>query len=371
MRGGRLATVRDVARYAGVSHMTVSRVINGKAAVTSETRRLVEDAIQALSFVPNPAARALSGAEHVRIALLHCFPNPGSLGEFLVHLIDALTQAHASLTIHEVSGADDHQVVLDALEAQGVRGAILIPPLADNAALVDGLLALGVSIVAAGPNRQGSRIASVYVNDRKAARAMTRHLLELGHRRIGFVRGDTRYASAQLRLSGYRDAIEAAGLPFEHDLVAQGSYNYQSGLEAAEQLIALADRPTAIFASNDDMAGAAVAVAHRHRIDVPTELSICGFGDSPLATTIWPCLTTVRRPAVELTSAAVRLVLAQIARGAPTSTGGEESVELRHILIRRQSDGPPATVRGTAATTSVSGEDRSVKPKPSRRAAGG
>jgi LacI family transcriptional regulator len=339
-RERKLATLRDVARHAGVSHTTVSRVINGEAVVASRTRENVERAIKALDFVPNPAARTLSGMEYVRVALLHQFPNPGSLGEFLIHLIDHVTRAHATLSIHEVAGTADRDAILQTLDAQRVRGAILAPPLADDQALVDGLLALGIAVVATGSTRHGTPLASVSVNDRAAARAMTEHLLAMGHRRIAFVSGDPRYASADQRLRGYKDALAGAGLPFQEDLVASGLYTYQSGLAAAEQLLRRVDRPTAIFASNDDMAAAAVAVAHRHHIDVPAEVAICGFDDSPLATTIWPSLTTIRRPTAEITGLALQMILDQLARGSGETLPAQH-VDVEHTLVRRESDGPP------------------------------
>ncbi|WP_033921539.1 LacI family DNA-binding transcriptional regulator [Sphingomonas sp. 37zxx] len=337
------ATVRDVARRAGVSHTTVSRVINGEAIVTPETRQMVERAIAELKFVPNLAARALSGAEQLRVGLLHRFPNPGSLGEFLVHLLHEATKTHASLVVHRVADADQRRAAIADLVERGVRAVVLAPPLADDCELVDQLVALNIVMVATGLNRRSCRqIASVGIDDRTAARTMTQHLLSLGHRRLGFIKGDPQYASAGLRLSGFQDALALAGLPADPAHIAEGNYTYQSGLIAAEQLIGVADRPTAIFASNDDMAAAVVSVAHRHRIDVPQQLSVCGFDDSALATTIWPALTTIRRPTLELTREAFRMISAQLARAG--TADDSEHVLLHHLLVRRQSDGPPPGV---------------------------
>ena len=120
----------------------------------------------------------------------------------------------------------------------------------------------------------------------------------------------------------------------------QGNYDYQSGMQAADRLLALPKPPSAIFASNDDMAAAAVSVAHRRGIDVPSDLSVCGFDDTSLATTIWPTLTTVRRPTADLTEAAFKLVLQGIAREAPNVT--PDNVVLDHVIVLRESHGPPA-----------------------------
>jgi LacI family transcriptional regulator len=337
---GKPATLRDVARHAGVSHTTVSRVINGEDVVTTQTRHLVQEAIAALRFTPNPVARALSGGEQVRIGLLHRFPNPGSLGEFLVQLIDDVNKAHAHLVLYEVPNSGAHEAAVDEMVSCGVRGVVLPPPLADDPGLLARLEDAGIVVVATGSHHQGHRLSSVGVDDRRAAYSATELLLSLGHRRIGFITGDPHYASADLRLAGYRDALASGGLPVEPDLIASGRFTYQTGLEAADRLISLKQPPTAIFASNDDMAAACVAVAHRHGIDVPNGLSVCGFDDSPLATTIWPTLTTVRRPIHEMTHHAVRLLLSELSSG--KRAGAEKQhIVLEHAIVRRQSDGPP------------------------------
>ncbi|WP_448658729.1 LacI family DNA-binding transcriptional regulator [Sphingomonas sp. CJ99] len=333
---GRTATMRDVARHAGVSHMTVSRVVNGDRAVRPETRALVEQAIRQLRFAPNPAARALSNAAPARVALLHRFPNPGSLGSFLVHLLQAATRAHASIVLHEVAEGEQAETLAE-LQQDAIRGVILAPPMGDDLKLIGLLRDAGLATVVTGSIHTDSGLASVGIDDRAAARAMTDHLLALGHRRIGMITGRANHSSSQFRLDGYRDALAAAGLPLDPALVAAGMYTYQSGMTATELLLDLADPPTAIFASNDDMAAAAMAVAHRRGLDVPDDLSVCGFDDTPLATTIWPALTTIRQPTEALTRTAFERVLRAINGEADTA----ERVELDHLLVRRQSDGPP------------------------------
>lgn len=330
-------TMRDVARQAGVSHMTVSRVINGDEAVSAATRHKVEQAISSLRFAPNAAARALSNAEPARVALLHHFPNPGSLGEYLIHLLQVSTLAHASLTIHQVGASGEGAAVVAELVADRVRGAILTPPLGDDKALVERLRGHGIAIVATGSTAPDCSVPSIGIDDRAAARAMTEHLVRLGHRRIGFIKGRTTHASTVLRHEGYRAALAAAGIEFDAGLVAEGLYTYQSGLSAAERLLGLSVPPTAIFAGNDDMAAATISVAHRRGIEVPEELSVCGFDDSPLSTTIWPELTTIRQPFAELTAQAFGRVL-QAMKG---SEGDMRRVDLAHELVIRHSVAPP------------------------------
>ncbi|HEX8420519.1 MAG TPA: LacI family DNA-binding transcriptional regulator [Sphingomonas sp.] len=335
----RSPTIHDVARHAGVSHMTVSRVINGDRAVRHNTRASVEASIEALRFSPNLAARALSGAKQARVALLHRFPNPGSLGEFLIRLSQSASRAHAILSFREVTAADLDPAVIDDLIARGVQGVILTPPLGDDVDLVAALRRAGMAIVATGSTHGDFGVQSVGIDDRKAAQEMTAYLLGLGHRRIGFVQGRATHASSKYRLEGYRDALRAGDVPVDAELIVQGNYDYQSGMQAADELLALRMPPTAIFASNDDMAAAAVSVAHRRGIDVPADLSICGFDDTSLATTIWPTLTTVRQPTADLTELAFKLVLHGIARDQPSAT--PDDVVLKHLIVLRESHGPP------------------------------
>ncbi len=154
--------------------------------------------------------------------------------------------------------------------------------------------------------------SAVSIDDHRAAFEMTRHIAALGHQRIGFIIGNPDQTASERRLTGYRDALAAAGLPHDPALIVQGLFTYRSGLDAAERLLDLAAPPSAIFASNDDMAAATVAVAHRHGLDVPNDLAVCGFDDTALATTIWPELTTIRQPITDMSLAAVELLVKEI-----------------------------------------------------------
>jgi LacI family transcriptional regulator len=332
-------TIRDVARVAGVSHMTVSRVINGKSGVRPQTRSQVEDAIRRLRFHCNPVARALSGMEHVRIGLLHRFPNAGHLGEFLVHLLDETDRAHAGLVVHRIASSAENETTVHGLIDKGVRAVIVTPPLPDDERLIAMLHAAGICAVGIGATRLDGRLSMVGIDERAAARATAEHLMTIGHRRIGFIMGHPDHVSSQHRLDGFEEALSQRGLHLDPSLIVPGQYSYLSGLEAAERLLDRADPPTAIFASNDDMAAATVAVAHRRGIDVPADLTVCGFDDSTLATTIWPPLTTIRQPVEELTRLAVKLVLKERGAVAAGEQTKRQSIVLDYLLVRRQSDG--------------------------------
>ncbi len=169
---------------------------------------------------------------------------------------------------------------------------------------------------------------------------MTRHLITLGHSRIGFIKGNPNQTASGKRFEGYLAALSEANLPVLDELIAQGYFTYRSGLDAAEQILSLLDPPTAIFASNDDMAAATVAIAHRSGLDVPGDLTVCGFDDTSLATTIWPELTTIRQPISAMSRAAVE-VLVRLLKGRRGADMASEHLVLAHKLVRRQSDAAP------------------------------
>ena len=183
-------------------------------------------------------------------------------------------------------------------------------------------------------------MSAVSVDDRQASYEMTRHLIALGHTRIGFIKGNPNQSASARRFEGYAQALAEGGLGLEDELIAQGFFTYRSGLDAAEQIMSLSEPPTAIFASNDDMAAATVAIAHRSGLDVPGDLTVCGFDDTSLATTIWPELTTIRQPVSEMSRAAVELLVRQL-KGRRGGAVEAEHVVMDHALIRRQSDAAP------------------------------
>jgi LacI family transcriptional regulator len=193
--------------------------------------------------------------------------------------------------------------------------------------------------VACGPIDR--RISAIMIDDRQAAHDMTRHLLRLGHHRIGFVMGNPDQSVTQPRLQGYRAALEGGGGDLSPELVVPGMFHYRSGLEAAETLLALAERPSAIFASNDDMAAGVVAVAHKMGLDVPGDLTVVGFDDTALATTIWPELTTVHQPIADMAEMAVRCMVEQVRGIRQRKPAPVEQHLVEFTLIRRQSDAAP------------------------------
>ena len=327
--------ISDVARLAGVSAMTVSRVVNGRGAVSEDTRERVAEAVRRLGYAPNAAARKLATGQTDRIGLIYSNPSPGYLSEFLLGARAGARRVGAQLIVEPCDpGAGGEQAALRRLAGGGVRSVILPPPHGESEeALVESrALGMVVAAVATGVSLRGD--VTVRIDDRAAAAAMTRRLLALGHRRLGFITGAGDQSASAEREAGFRDEIDGAQA---EAIIEDGDFTYRGGFVAAERLLDRPDRPTAVFASNDEMAAATVAAAHRRGLDVPGDLTVVGFDDTGVATSIWPALTTVRQPVAEMAEAAAALL---------GTTGSRSDVEpedhlLPHALIERDSSGPP------------------------------
>lgn len=330
-------TLADVAQAAGVSPMTVSRVINREPNVREQTRAKVQNAIARLKYSPNSAAQLLAGGVQRRIGLIYGNPSSSYLSEVLVGCLDQAGPAHVQVQLEKLDEVEGAARTAARIAGSGLHGVILPPPFSDDRVLIAALREQGMQVVILASGDPPPDVIALSIDDAQAARDMTQHLLTLGHRRIGFIAGDPRQTASARRLEGYRAALAEAGLEQSSELIAQGDYTYRSGLNAAANLIALAHRPTAIFASNDDMAAGAIAAAHRCHLEVPDDLSVCGFDDTALATTIHPELTTVRQPIAAMASEAVQVLSSSAsldARQSLTSTGQRR---FDHILIVRQS----------------------------------
>nr|WP_276593100.1 LacI family DNA-binding transcriptional regulator [Sphingomonas sp. GC_Shp_3] len=339
-RRARSATIIDVAARAGVSAMTVSRVINNREGVRPETREAVESAIQALSYTPNAAARSLVTSAELRIGVVYSNPSAAFMSEFLTGIFEeASTRGARLILLKGDGGAPPHRDALEKLANAGLSGIILAPPLGEAAIVRNVLRGIGRPLVAVGAYDVADATC-VRIDDRRAACAMTRHLLELGHRRLGFVLGNPDQAASAERMAGFYDAVrEASNVEVK---VAQGDFSYASGLIAGEQLLDGPSPPTAIFASNDDMAAAIVSVAHRRQLHVPEALSVVGFDDTVAAVTLWPPLTTVRQPLHQLAAEALAAVVAGgdvIAR----KTRRQPDRVLDHSIVTRASSAPPGS----------------------------
>ena len=321
--------------------MTVSRVINGEKNVREGTRDTVSAAIKALGYAPNAAARSLASARAISVGLLYSNPSAAYLSEFLLGSLDQCSRSGFQLVVQKCDIEEGELRAVDRLIAAGVDGVILPPPLCDSHAIVKGLTAAGLPTVVVATGEPPVSTSAIRIDDFHAAETMTRHILERGHRRIGFIRGHPNQTASARRYEGYVAALKASDIEVDPDLVMQGFFTYHSGRDAADRLLSLPVIPTAIFASNDDMAAATVAVAHRRGLDVPRDLTVCGFDDTALATTVWPELTTIRQPVAEMSRNAVLLLAEAIRRKGAGQVARAVDEVMPYHLILRQSDGPP------------------------------
>jgi LacI family transcriptional regulator len=348
-------TIEDVARAAGVSAMTVSRVMNGGRNVRESTRVAVLEAVERLNYAPNTAARSLAAGSADHIGLLYANPSAAYLSQFLIGALEAARRAGCHLVIEscESETPDEQAEVTRRFATSEVQGVILPPPLSESIPIMSELAEAGIPVVTVAMGLPQEDSLNVRINDFEAAAEMTRHLLALGHREIAFIKGHPNHIASHDRERGFRSALEAAGLDPDEARVEQGYFTYRSGLAATENLLGAPNPPTAIFASNDDMAAAAVSVAHRRGLAVPADLSVVGYDDTSLATTIWPELTTVNQPIAAMAEAALELLLNDIrTRRADVPRKFTERV-LDHSLIIRESSGPPprsGACQGSAAT---------------------
>jgi LacI family transcriptional regulator len=324
--------------------MTVSRVINHENNVRSETRDLVNTAIQELNYSPSSAARSLAGSGPHRIGVLYHNPSTGYLSEFLLGVLDESSRTGAQVMVEQCTESDVAGATLAKLLKSGVEGLILPPPLCESKPVLTEVRGTGAAVVAVAPGHPSPDMATIRIDNEAAARELTEHLLSLGHRRFGFITGHPNQTVSAQRLNGFLSALEQAGIDHKQVRVEQGYFTYRSGLQAAEKLLSNRSRPTALFAANDDMAAATSVMAHRLGLDVPADLSIVGFDDTPMAVAVWPALTTIHQPVADMARAAVDLLLEEIRRKHAGTHNPRQLVHSYKLIVRESSGPAPSTV---------------------------
>jgi LacI family transcriptional regulator len=330
-----VVTLHDVAKRAGVSPMTVSRYIGNKREVKDSAR--VKAAIEELGYLPNAAARSLASAKTLKIGLIYGNPSASFTSEFLVVSLEHSSRMGCQLLLERCTGARNEAATAKKLIRGGIDGVILPTPMCDSQSLLRYFDKAKVVTVAVGTGREDAKGLSLRIDNFGAAEEMTRYLLSLGHRDIGFIRGHPDQIDSIQRFKGFMAALAAAGVTVQPNRIKQGLYTYQSGFVAAAELLEGKHRPTAIFASNDDMAAGALAAAHRLHLDVPNDLSIVGFDDTPLATTIWPSLTTIRQPVEELTRLGLAMLVKEIRRRRDSGVQVDRQESVKLTLVKRAS----------------------------------
>ncbi len=334
-------TINDVAAKAGVSKKTVSRVINGAQGLSAPTLEKVQAAIADLGFVPNPQARALALRRNFQIVLFHDNPNAQTVLNFQNGVLHAIKDTDFALVVRPVEARSENMLedIQNFLERQRPWGAMLLPPISERDDLAKLLQNQGVRYVRIGSAILDKPEHCIASNDQQVVEFAVNQLIAKGHKDIGFVRGPEGFRSAQERESGFLSAMNTAKLDLTDERRAQGNYRFESGVLAGQKLLNRPDRPTAIFASNDEMAAGVMHSARDLGINVPTELSIIGFDDSPTASHLWPQLTTVRWPIYAMGQLAAQKLLPEFL---PNVDLSNLPVTLESTLIERASVSPIA-----------------------------
>lgn len=335
-------TIKDVAQAAGVSPKTVSRVLNGEAYVRPAVKEAVLAVIATLGYKPNIAARSLASARSYLIGLVVDDPTWSAYAAGIqLGAIKRCRDRNYHLVVEPVdtNQAESEEALMQAIALLRLDGVILVPPLCTSASLLDRIEAIGLPYVRIAPGEQPDRSALVEIDERQAAFELTQHLIALGHSDIGFIQGIEQHAATPQRRAGFLDAMHQAGLPVRPGRIQPGAFTFHSGLQAGETILANdGDRPSAIFASNDDTAMGVMAAASRLGIPVPLGLSVVGFDDAPASRIAWPDITTVRQPLIEMAAAAVDILIDPKYRLHPGDAAFRRV--LPYEIIHRASVGP-------------------------------
>jgi LacI family transcriptional regulator len=334
---GGAVTIYEVAREAGVSTATVSRVINDRRHVREATRQRVEHAMQRLGYVANRQARGLAGGRSRVIGLL-VYELGSSYFNQLIRGIDAATAAIGyDLMLYTTHARSEMEAQHAAELASGRVDGLIFVLAVEIDSYVDRLRRQRVPFVLLDHDRDVPGSTFVTAANRRGAKDAIDHLVGLGHRRIGFITGTPGTSPARERLAGYRDALREADIQFDRSLVVTGDFLEAQGYRATQELLSLDPRPTAIFTSADTAAFGAIKAARAAGLRVPRDISIVGFDDIPEASLVMPPLTTVRQPLQEMGATAVRLLRRLMDE--PDAT--PRRTELLTELVVRESSGPP------------------------------
>jgi LacI family transcriptional regulator len=331
---GRGLTINDIARIAGVSKKTVSRVINSSPLVHDDTRSRIQAVMDRYRYVPDPQARGLAFRRSFLIGLVYDNPNAQYIVNVMEGALDGLRGSDFELVVHPCDrhSSDFIAGVRHFVERQKLRGVIVLPPISENEVLVETLKEIGCAYVRVSYAMLDEPSRMLVSNDRQAVGEVASYLQSLGHQRIGYIAGPRGFMSARERREGFTDALRMRGLTLPESSIVEGGYTYESGVAGAEQLLSRTPRPTAIFASNDEMAAGVYRAAHSLGLNIPRDLSVVGFDDGPIAGRLTPPLTTVRLPIRDIgRMAAVKLIAPEPLR---SDDAASNPLIVPHLVVR-------------------------------------
>lgn len=341
----RRATLNDVAKIAGVSIKTVSRVVNKEPNVRETTQLKVNKAIAELHFQPNPSARNLASLRSHLIALIYDDPAAYELPSagFIINMQEGALKACKSnnydLLIHPCNYRDKNvgeelQILIQSARPDGI---ILAAPLSNMPKVVKAIEKTDTRLVLLAPGTSDGTHTTIATNDKAISCEMTQHLASQGHTRIAFITGHPSHKAVANRFIGYKRGLQSAGLNFLESLVINGDNSIGSGEAAGEKLLRRKNPPTAVFAANDDMAVGVMRAAERLGLRIPTDISVAGFDDIALARQVYPALTTIRQPLVTMTERAATILIEN--RGDSKESQPREVISAS--LKIRESTAPP------------------------------
>lgn len=327
-------TISDIAKMAGVSKKTVSRVINHSGLVKDATREKILKIVEEQGYQPDPQARALALRRSYLIALISNQPNPQYIVDMQTGILDGLEATAYQLVIRPCDRTSPtlYDDICEIIQHQKFFGVILTPSISEDDKLIGRLRQIECPYVRIAAVSLDAPENMIETHDYVGAAEAARHIAELGHRRIAHIRGPDTFLSAKERLRGFRVGLAEFGLAVDEPYLLTGGYTFESGMSGGEALLSLPEPPTAVFAGNDEMAVGVYQAVRRAGLRVPDDLSIVGFDDSPIAKRIWPTLTTVRLPIRYMGRTAAQLLVSnhdRMAMAPPAATSVMPSLVVR------------------------------------------
>ncbi|MEJ2384006.1 MAG: LacI family DNA-binding transcriptional regulator [Xanthomonadales bacterium] len=335
----RRPTINDVARAAGVSKRTVSRVINGSDKVNVKTRERIESLIREMGFRPNRQARGLAMRRSYLLGLVYDVPTR-FIADMQGGVLDVCRDSGFELLVHACAshGPQGIDEILQFVERVHLDGLVVMPPFSQSNRLIDGLERTGIPFIELTSEVSERPWRQVVTDYAPAISAMTEHLFELGHRRFGFVSGPADNLSSRKRGEAFAQALAAYGLTLRPEWIAEGAFTFESGAAAARKMLGRTDRPTAIFAANDEMALAVIRVANDMGLAVPGDLSVVGFDGTPFSAFVTPTLTTIVRNTHEMAELAAHKLIDLIEQGEDAAR--RHATRVTPTFLARESTGP-------------------------------
>jgi LacI family transcriptional regulator len=309
------ATINDVAKQAGVSIKTVSRVMNNEPSVRQATREKVMAVVEELNYQPNLAARNLAGTKSFSIAFIYDNPNAYYVIDMQNGILAACKKQGFELLIHPCDAKADNLLaeITKMVKHSRIAGLVLTPPFSEQPAFVQHMKDLDIEVVriVSGNIAPDDIAPCIMVNDHAAAQSITQHLIDLGHKKIAFIAGEAEHRSTVERLRGYKQALADNTIPVNEALIINGEYSFESGVNGAKELLNGKNKPSAIFSCNDEIAAGALFASRLMGISIPEQLSITGFENSPFSRQTWPTLTTADQPNQQIAEDAAKLLIAR------------------------------------------------------------